>query len=457
MTSQWKASLYAVLLLASGLSVQAETIVITGATVLDGTGSAPLENGLVLIENDRVAAIGTVGNIAVPTGAREIKAAGKYIIPGLMDANVHLYLEIPLVSLVRYEGRYHEIITEAAQVALKSGVITVFDSWGPRQPLVKARDAINAGQAQGARIFLAGNIVGFDGPMSKDFIPAAATMADPAFVKRTNALWQENVGRELMWLTPEQVRKEVRAYAARGIDFLKYGASGHTEMAFITFSERVQKVMVEEAHRAGITVQTHTSSVESLHMAIEAGVDLLQHCDVSGPVEIPASTIKLLVERQVACATLPLTRKRLGIEEQGAIWVSTKNINNQNLIEAGVNILLSTDAGVMGDSTESFFQKNRDGDLTELGQGHFRWFEAVEEMGMKPMDMLMAATSNIAKAYKVDKDLGTLEVGKIADLLILDKNPLRAAKNYRSIHTVMKNGKIIDRAKLPDNPILSRE
>jgi adenine deaminase len=93
--------------------------------------------------------------------------------------------------------------------------------------------------------------------------------------------------------------------------------------------------------------------------------------------------------------------------------------------------------------------------LELLGQGHFFWLKAANQKGMKPMDALMAATRNIAKAYKVDKDLGTLEKGKIADLLILDKNPLKSPENYRQIHLVMKEGQVVNREALPINSVLT--
>jgi adenine deaminase len=91
-----------------------------------------------------------------------------------------------------------------------------------------------------------------------------------------------------------------------------------------------------------------------------------------------------------------------------------------------------------------------------LAQGHFTWFKAMEEKGCLPMEMLRAATRNIAEAYGKDQDLGTLEPGKIADVIVLDKNPLQAADNYRSIHTVIQDGVVVDRDALPTNPILTR-
>ena len=446
-----------------------ELIAITQATIIDGTGNKAIKKGVLLIQDDRIVAVGKSKDIAIPDNARRIDARGKYVIPGLMDANLHLYLQIDLESLVRYEGRYHDIIIEAAQIALKTGQTTVFDTWGPRAPLVQAQAMINQGEVPGSRIFLAGNIVGYGGPLSSDFGgPGAAYGGDAAryasqsFVKRTNALWAENTGQHLMQMGPEEVRKEIRQYISKGVDFLKYGASGHAQldMRFIAFSPRVQRVIVEEAHRAGITVQAHTSSIESLDMAVNAGVDILTHCGVMGltmPIRtILDDTIKKMAERQIPCSILPITQRRLDalIEKAPGVAIFQNiNANHHKLIKAGVPLLLSTDS-----STPNSILGAGDIDIdsrTTLGEGHFNGLKALQDMGMEPMEILKSATSNIAKAYKKDRDLGTLEKGKIADLVILNKNPLKNAENYRSIYKVIKEGREVDLDALPVMAIVS--
>src|SRR5439155_14326229 len=97
---------------------------------------------------------------------------------------------------------------------LKNGLTTVFDSWGPLQPLMNVRDRINRGKTVGARMFVAGNIVGFSGPFGRDFNESAEATATKPFVKRINRIWEENVGADLLWMTPEQVRVEIRKYIA---------------------------------------------------------------------------------------------------------------------------------------------------------------------------------------------------------------------------------------------------
>jgi adenine deaminase len=105
---------------------------------------------------------------------------------------------------------------------------------------------------------------------------------------------------------------------------------------------------------------------------------------------------------------------------------------------------------------KNFWFAGGDDNLAELGEGHFHWLKAMEEKGFPAMDGLRAATRNIAVAYGKDDDLGTLEPGKIADILILNDDPLQAAENYRSIHMIIKDGVMVDRMSLPANPILTK-
>jgi imidazolonepropionase-like amidohydrolase len=128
------------------------------------------------------------------------------------------------------------------------------------------------------------------------------------------------------------------------------------------------------------------------------------------------------------------------------------------MVKAGVPLLVSTDAGIQNPVllAESLTLATDTIDArVKLGEGHFNALVALEEAGMAPMEILKSATSNIARAYKVDRDLGTLEPGKIADLVMLDANPLESARNYRRINAVIKDGQIIDLAKLPVAPIIS--
>jgi imidazolonepropionase-like amidohydrolase len=444
----------------------AETVAIVGATVIDGTGAEPVKDAVLVIDGARITAVGPRGKVAVPAGARQIDAAGKYVIPGLMDANVHLVLGSSIEFIVRYEGRYEDLIEEAAQVTLKNGLTTVFDSWGPLQPLLNVRDRIRRGDTVGSRIFVAGNIVGLSGPFGRDFDRAAETTASKVLVKRVNAVWEENVGPPLLYMTPDQVRAEIRKYLGRGIDFLKFAVSGHVLTNMLQFSPVTQRAIVDEVHKAGLIVQTHTTSVESLRQGIEAGVDMMQHAASTGPVAVPDETIQLALARKVSLAVQPRTNRRLESELKQAeertpdsITRFNERVRHENqirFVKAGLPLLLATDAGMADpDAVEQMSPTLRTDRLTELGEGHFLWFRAMVEKGMTPMNAIVSATRNIAAAYHKLDQFGTLEAGKSADLVILDADPLQNIENIRRISTVMKEGQIVDRQALPLKKVLT--
>jgi len=450
----------------SDMHNQQTHLAIVGGTIIDGNGGKPIEGGSVLIAGKRIAAIGDA-SLPIPQEAQKISVAGKYIIPGLLNANVHLFGLHPLESLVRYEERYEELIEEGAQIALKNGLTTVFDTWGPRRFLMNVRDRIEAGEVMGSRFFCGGNIVGFDGPFSPDFFPKAAEVASAPLVKRINAIWVENVGRHLMWLTPDQVAKEVGAYIARGVNFIKYGSNDHWPGSFLVFSQEAQSAIVEEAHRAGITAQAHSMAVEGLRTAVAAGCDLVTHCNITGPTPIPETTLELMAKRKTGAVIFPQTAR--GFEwimenvsdVERSMWPVAET-NASNLIKSGAPLLLANDGAIWSPDWSAGSQWGKtwndvpiEDRLSDLATGHFTWLRAMEEKGCPPMSLLQAATRNIAQAYRVDKDVGTLEAGKFADLLILNQDPLRAAKNYQSIHSVIKEGVVIDRGALPLKPIMT--
>ena len=448
------------------MPVSAASLVISGATIIDGVAEAPLSGHSLWIENGRIKALARPAELGAPPGINTLDATGRFVIPGLMNANVHLLWDVRIETLARHWGSYEPLIVEAAQTALKSGLTTVFDTWGPRRHLMSVRDKIDAGEIVGSRIFCAGNIVGLDGPYSSDFMAKVPEVASEAFVRHINATWVENVGRHLMFLPPQEVAREVRRYIDKGIDFLKYAANEHgIPGAFLAFSPRVQAAIVAEAHSAGITAQAHTMTVEGLRMAVEAGCDLIQHANVTGPVPIPQPTLDLMAQRHTGAVVFPFTQQRLDwilANVSTAEWTTwhASDMNTRNLIASGAPLLLANDGSIIPPGRFSPAAKSwaspGDDSLVDLDTGHFAWFKAMQEKGCPPMAMLKAATRNIAVAYGKGDDLGTLEPGKIADLLILKRNPQQAAENYRSIETILQGGKIVDTTKLPERNILTR-
>jgi len=471
-------TIFTLTVLYSGAVQSGEALVLRGATLIDGTGAEPLSDSEILIRGNRFAQIGKADEIIIPRDARVIDLDGKYVVPGLMDANVHLFRDVSIEFIARYENQLEDLITEGAQIALKHGLTTVFDSWGPLQPLMNVRDRINRREIPGSRVYVAGNIVGLSGPFGKDFNAVAGWTASKEFVDRVNAVFEENTGPQLSLLQPEQLRVEIEKYVDRGIDFLKYAVNGHDcrgcsgfpEMLDLRhrllFTPEAQAVIVEEVHKGKITVQTHTNTVVALQQAVDANVDMMQHCALTGEQPIPESLIQEILVKKIFCAVQPRTLTRIETESanpklfrRSARSLEVWHNNHLRLIESGVPLLLATDAGVSNPIKSEVDAGKQQFDIEHpemLGEAHFIWFRAMKQKGMSPMQAIVSATRNIAAAYGKLQDLGTVEANKLADLVVLDKNPLDDIENIRSINMVIKEGRIIDRTTLPVKPIITR-
>jgi imidazolonepropionase-like amidohydrolase len=381
--------------------------------------------------------------------------------------------------LARYENNFQGIAAEAAQIALKHGFTTVFDSMGPAIPEMAVRDRINSGELEGSRIFVAGDIVGFRAVFTT---PEARASASKAFQARINAQFELNGGPYLAWMTPEQVHDEMVKYVAKGVDFVKFGATGDDppvdsivgQEAVLRFTPAQQRAMVEAVHAAGKIIQTHQTSAEALRTVVESGVDMAQHCAHTGRSRIPEATIQLMIKRKFYCGTQwgPLTDAQLqqvreqrfpgSDQDNGHEGMDYTVENSVRLIKAGIPELVSTDAGTIDpDVAKDFGPEGGPGGLgghaSLIGEAEFEDMQAMEQRGMTPMMILQAATRNIAAAYHKLDAFGTLEPGKFADLIVVDADPLADIQNLKKLSLVVKEGKTIDTARLPLTPILTSD
>lgn len=453
----------------------AEVVAVVGGTVIDGNGGTPINDGVILVEGKRIRTVGDRSN-PIPPHAKQIQTTGKFVTPGLMYPTVILVTPYWPPDLIHWEGSYDEVAIEAAQLALKGGVTTVFDWTGPRDALIKARNSVNEGRAVGARIYTCGHWVGSGGPFSPDMTERIGdvregsfeakayhecAVADAAIKARINALWEVNIGAELTRMPLEEVRQEVRKYVKSGIDYVTYLVNSHRLGAYdlIAFSPRVQRMIVEEAHRAGLPVQAFFATTEEgVHLALDAGADIVSPFPFAGK-PMSAETLALIAQKGIFVHTLTRpTDEYESFRRQppDAVYpgllkaIEAAELDDRGLIRTRAKIISAGWNSMPSAKVEALRALDPASEnMPDMGEGHIRGLQGLQDKGMAPMDALMAATRNVARAFKVDKDLGTLERGKLADLVVWDRNPLEDPQNYRRIHLVMKEGKVIDRDALP--------
>ncbi|HXV59074.1 MAG TPA: amidohydrolase family protein, partial [Vicinamibacteria bacterium] len=476
-----------------------ETVAIVGAMVIDGNGGPPLDQAAILVEGDRIAAIGPASSFQVPRGARIIDAAGKFVTPGFIDTNVHLSLyggHTPerYETLVRYHDRQEEVVLENAQLHLKYGVTTVRDSYGVLPPLEKVRDAIERGEAVGSRMLVAGNIVGWGGPFSMTFssIPEEGLTL---FQEQMNELVSQGAGEDLMDMSAGELRVAINDYLDKGVDFVKFGGTGHTSMpTLIGFSPDAQGAIVEETHARGLIAETHSTTIEGLRISLEAGVDLVQHPEIVEPREIPETLVAMFRERDVICSMLvntmtgpawqehlekkeaeakklesdpealtghqgtPQKRERTSAEirrmkRAAGESLEIRRANAIKLIAGGCRTTVGTD-NYRAAAPE--LARGPKPEYQDAGRGTILAIEGLVELGMTPGEAIVAATRNGAMACRALEQYGTLEVGKKADLLVLAANPLDDIHNIEKLELVMKEGKVVDLDRLPERPVYYR-
>lgn len=469
----------------------AEDIALVGATIIDGNGGAALPDSVIVISGQRISAIGPRTSGSIPAGATVIDAAGRYIVPGFIDTNVHLSLYGGLrdryETLAKYHSRQAEIVLEAAQLELRYGVTTVRDSYGLLLPLTQIRDAISRGEAVGAKILAAGNIVGWGGPYSVSFnlVPQKDLTR---FQEEMNDAVSQGAGEDLAELTPDELRVAINKYLDKKPDFLKFGGTSHfAQPTYIGFSPDQQKVLVEEAHKRSMVAETHSTTIEGLRLSLLAGIDLIQHPEVITPRELPPDLLGMIKQRNVVCSMLVSTitgdawqkhlKTRAEAQKKFADAdrknppsltfvesrrraealdddIETRRANAQRLIKAGCTVTPGTDSYWAAAPEFALVPKL---DNQSHGIGTLMAIEGLVELGMTPTQAIMAGTKNGAIASRRLKDIGTLEKGKLADLVILDADPLTDIHNIRKIRAVMQDGRLIDPSQFPDRPVMSKK
>jgi len=387
----------------------AGTFALVGATVITGTNAAPIPNATVLIRDGTIVSVGPSSSARVPAGTATVDVHGKFITAGLWDMHAHASQ------------------TDWALPYLAGGVTTIRDMGGEDAFLVPFRDAVAAGQALGPRMLLACLVDG-SGPQA-----FGAVTAD----------------------TPEQAVAVVRRYHDERCDQMKI---------YDYVKPDVVAAITAEAHRLGMTVTGHVPRGMTAESAVEAGFDHLAHMHLNGQSGSDASKAQIAFYKAHgtvmdptmswnelgghAAATpiesflpgvtrLPPTLRRQFASMSGGngdpAAIRTRQLASLRLlkdaVDAGLLVVTGTDKGVPG------FSLQRDIELFADG-------------GMTPLEAIQAATIVPARAMKLDKEVGTIEAGKRADLVVLSANPLEHIANIRSATAVVARGRLYDSATL---------
>ncbi|MGH7503045.1 MAG: amidohydrolase family protein [Longimicrobiales bacterium] len=475
-------------LVAAAAAAQESAIAIVGATVIDGNGGPPLRDATVVVEGQRITAVGPRTSIRVPAAARVIDGAGKFVTPGFIDTNVHVSLYSGIESLVRYQDRFTDLVIEHAQMHLKHGITTIRDSYGMIGPLIEARDRMARGGVEGPRLMVAGNIVGWGGPWSFTWSgvkPSGLSL----FQEQMNDAITRGSGEELLGMSPDSLRVAINRYLDLGPDFIKFGGTGHySNPVMIGFSERAQSILVGETHARGRFAETHSTTEEGLRMSLLAGVDVVQHPEVL-PRIISDELVSMFRDRGVVCSMLVNTitgkpwadwvkrreseekrraearqdtteridREKTSAErraEEPERGTAIRRENAKRLVAGGCITTIGTD-NYLGAAPE--FRRTPKAEHQDAGMGSVLAIEGLVELGMTPAQAIVAATRNGAMAANLLETIGTVETGKRADLLMLDADPLADIRNIRTIALILRDGRIVDFADLPAVPIFFRD
>src|SRR4051812_2334509 len=381
------------------------TYAMTGATVIDGTGRAPITDAVVVVRDGRIAEVGPRASVTIPGDAPAVPVDGKTIVPGLWDMHTH-------VTQVEW-----------APVYLGAGVTTVRDMGNEFEFITPLRDAIASGRAAGPRIVAAGLIDG-GGPNAFGVYYAA---------------------------TVEEAKQAVAKYHDAGFQQIKiYGL----------VTPPIVEAICTEAHRLGMTVTGHIPNGMTIEQAAAAGMDHIAHLGIRGEAGSAdvTKTIAFLKDHHTVVDPTQSWNELLGhavgtpiaafqpgvlkipaplnrvFSNAGAAGIDAATARARverglrivkALHDSGVPIVAGTDEGIPGHSVH-------------------REIELYVEAGLTPMEALQAATIVSARAMKMDADLGTIERGKRADMVVLNANPLDAIRNIRSVRWTVRDGRVYD-------------
>ena len=393
-----------------------------GARVIDGRGNV-LDHGAVIVSGDRITQVGGVTGDRPPVGAIDLR--GRTLLPGLIDAHVHLSSDVdrspgfgPRETLKGEPPRQRElgyfVLAGAARAFIEAGVTTVRDVGSYDDEALAVRDAIRLGLADGPRVLSCGRIISATAPGGRIF----------------GSMYREADG-------VDEMRKAVREQIRRGADFIKVMATGarsvvdeDPEPAQLTRAEL--QAVVEESHRMGRRVAAHAEGIGGARLAVEEGVDTIEH---GLSLHREPDLLEKMAERGIVLVPTLTTFHDLAarfaekfapaLVEQAKRQLDEAQQTLMAAARAGVTIAMGHDSGPPGD------------DAVELVH--------MVEAGLSPLKAISAATCGSAQALGLD-DRGTTQPGNVADLLVVEGNPLDdigILRDRARIFIVIQNGRAV--------------
>lgn len=409
-------------LAAETVAIQAGHLIVDAAKPERGASTVVIDNGKILRVED---------GFTTPAGARVVDMRGKTVLPGLIDAHVHVTQDSGLPWYATLRPKYSEPYAAAtglknALITARAGFTTLRDAGGPPLASLAVRDAIADGSFPGPRMLVAGTPLSIVGGHADNTVGLA-----PEIAAAMNAHGL-NPG---TCTGPAECASTVRKIAAQGVDVIKFMATGGVlDDGAIGleqhFSDAEMKAIVDTAHGVGLKAMAHAHGARGIEAAVNAGVDSIEHGTYLDAKD--AALMKArgtwLVPTLMAYEGLKLhVGKNFYTPNVEAKALQTMQIIGRGLrlaYKSGVNIALGTDAAV--------YPHGRNAEELNL---------MVTEGGMSPRDALVAATRGGAKLLGIDDRTGTLDPGKSADLIAVDGDPLVDPKAVLHIAYVMAMGR----------------
>ncbi len=405
---------------------------VRNGTLIDGTGAAPVANAGVLIDDNRIHGAGAFNGLMVPRSVlTDIDAKGGYILPGLIDTHVHMMMEYSDVREAMQRPFSMNFFKAVGYLrkTIDAGITTVRDAGGAD---LGVKMAVEQGVVAGPRMQISITALGITGGHTDGWMPSGTTLnLFPPYPGFPDGICDG----------VNEVRKKVREVLRAGADVIKICSTGgvlsptdHPE--FTQFSPEELEVIVQEAaFRRGVKVMSHAQGVEGIKNAVRAGIHSIEH-----GIFLDDEAIELMLQRGtflVPTLLAPVAVLEIG-EKTGAMpeygMRKSREVIEQHresiamAHKAGVRISMGTDAGVMPHGTN----------LRELG--------LMVDVGMTPMQAIVATTRTASECLGWQDRVGTLEAGKLADLIVTRTNPLtdiRSLENPDNIILVIKDGKIM--------------